>query len=127
MATALSWEPFISIYDCNSFGENCNYHGLLVDLMDFWSKSLNFTWDIYKDTDGDWGSYPKSGPFNLSGEWSGVMGDVVTGKYPFSLVTWAWYYNRDFVSDLNVVVHWNAMVASVEPKSPKLDPKLFFR
>ena len=29
--------------------------------------------------DGDWGMIPKAGPYNMSGEWGGVMGDVING------------------------------------------------
>ena len=72
--TTESWEPYVTISDCNSFGRNCSYKGMLVDYMNIWSKHLNFTWDLHKDITGDWGLKPKSGmyvsmynsPFNIN-------------------------------------------------------------
>ena len=61
LGTTLTWSPFVSISGCNSVGRNCHYEGVLVDLMNFWSKKLNFTWDLYEDINGDWGYYPKTG------------------------------------------------------------------
>ena len=68
-----------------------------------------------------------SGPFNLSGEWSGVMGDVITGKYPFSLSTWLSTSPRDDVGDFSVIVDYDKYVAYLSLKPPKIDPGLFIR
>ena len=64
--TTESWEPYVTISDCNSVGRNCSYKGMLVDYMNIWSKHLNFTWDLHKDTTGEWGLKPKSGMYNSS-------------------------------------------------------------
>ena len=39
------------------------------------------------------------GPYNLSGEWKGALGDVVTGKYSFSLSSWVMTKERKEVAD----------------------------
>ena len=64
--TTESWEPYVTISDCNSVGRNCSYKGMLVDYMNIWSKHLNFTWDLHKDITGEWGLKPKSGMYNSS-------------------------------------------------------------
>ena len=50
--------------------------------MNSWAMDFNFTWDFYRDVNDDWGLAPKSGPYNKSGDWHGVLGDVVEGRYP---------------------------------------------
>merc|ERR1712154_345821 len=90
-ATSLTWAPFLTIDDCNDEGLECaQYYGYLKDYMDAMATELNFTYDTYKDLNNDWGTSPKSGPYNLSGTWGGVMGDVVTKKFDLSLSGWVW-------------------------------------
>ena len=60
--TSLTWSPYAFISDCNSKGLQCKYQGPLVDLMNFWSKKLNFTWSLHENK--DWGLMPKSGRNN---------------------------------------------------------------
>ena len=69
----------------------------------------------------------KIGPFNISGEWSGVMGDVVTGKYHIALSTWYSFYERKTVVDLDVMIQWDFFIAAIILKSQKMDPGLFIR
>ena len=64
VATALAWDPIIAYTKCDNKGRNCNSYGILVDLIDMWSKDYNFTWDIftgYPGIDWGWGTAPKSG------------------------------------------------------------------
>ena len=61
LTKSLSWSPFVNVADCDKKGMECNSNGLLVDLMEFWAKDSNFTWDIHEDIHGDWGTKPKSG------------------------------------------------------------------
>ena len=60
--TSSTWSPYVIISGCNSQGIQCNYQGPLVDLMNFWSKKLNFTWSLHENK--DWGLMPKSGKNN---------------------------------------------------------------
>ena len=57
--TSKTWSPAVFISDCNTEGLDCNYEGLLVDLMNFWGKKLNFTWNLKHSE--DWGMTPISG------------------------------------------------------------------
>ena len=59
--TTLTWSPYTMHENCNSDGWKCKNSGLLVDMMEVWAKSFNFTWDIYVPPDNDWGLYPVSG------------------------------------------------------------------
>ena len=62
--------------------------------MDMSQRLFNFTYASYKDPNDDWGLGPKSGPFNLSGTWGGVMGGVINGEYDLSLSAWYWIFAR---------------------------------
>ncbi len=87
---------------------------------------MNFTYTVDKDMNGDWGAYPKSGPYNASGEWTGVMGDVVRGRYDMSLSAWTWWIERHRVVTL-VIVLSSRTVLLWTPKKPRLDVALFVR
>ncbi len=39
------------------------------------------------------------GPFNLSGEWTGVYGSIVHGEYDFSLSSWFRFHAREYMVD----------------------------
>jgi hypothetical protein len=58
-------------------------------------RQANFSYESHKKMDGDWGTLPKSGPYNLSGEWGGIMGSVVNRKYDFCLSAWSWLADRE--------------------------------
>ena len=59
ITTSMTWNPQVIISACDSQGLDCNYEGFLVDLMNLWSKKLNYTWKIHQNE--DWGLIPKSG------------------------------------------------------------------
>ncbi len=58
------------------------------DTFNMLARMYNFTTASYRDPDLDWGLYQKGGEHDLTGEWGGVMGDVVLGKHPTSLSEW---------------------------------------
>ena len=53
-------------------------------MIEIFAKEFNFTHASHKNMDGDWGMLPKAGPYNMSGEWGGVMGDVINGYAQFN-------------------------------------------
>ena len=59
--TTLSWSPYTMHENCNADGWQCKNSGLLVDMLEGWAKTFNFTWDIYVSPDNDWGLFPISG------------------------------------------------------------------
>ena len=67
-----------------------------------------------------------SGPFNLSGEWTGVIGDVVTGKYQFSLNSWTFTTERQKVLSFVPSVI-DRFVCLLIPNLPDFDPELLYR
>ena len=68
------------------------------------------------------------GHFDLENEeWSGVMGDVILGKFPFSLAPWLITEERVRVLDLEGVVDWDRFVSCVVLDPPQIDPGLFLR
>ena len=62
----------------------------------------------------------------MSGEWKGVMGDVINGNYMFSLNSWIWFLERDPLLDF-VPVSKEKSVLTYIPKPPKVDYSLFIR
>ena len=67
-------------------------------------QMFNFTYISLRDANNDWGIKPKSGPFNRSGTWGGVMGGVINGEYDTSLSAWYWIHSRvDLLSFAPVV------------------------
>ena len=74
----------------------------------------------------DWGTSPKSGPYNLSGTWGGVMGDVITKKYDLSLSGWVWNTARYPLAQF-VPINKKTDVCAWTPKNPETDYGLFTR
>ena len=63
----------------------------------------------------------------MSGEWSGVMGDVITGKYAIGLSSWALFSERFKVLDLSVIFERDRMVLSMIPRYPAIDVQMFLK
>ena len=62
VTSTLAWDPIISYTKCDNKGRNCDSYGMLIDLIEMWSKDYNFTWDVFTGyPDNDWGMAPKSG------------------------------------------------------------------
>ena len=62
VGSTLAWDPIIAYTKCDDKGRKCDSYGLIVDLIEMWSKDYNFTWDIFTGyPDNDWGTDPKSG------------------------------------------------------------------
>ena len=55
-------------------------YGLYPDIIDEMGKQLNFTWENHKEINGDWGLTPISGPFNRSGTFGGIIGEIKNAK-----------------------------------------------
>ena len=151
VTASMDWMPFNAHKNCNPKGRKCQHSGLLVDQMNIWGKRYNFTWDVMTAYGNDWGLYPKSGillvhllnhknvqicenwnqlyslgPFNMSGNWTGVMGDVITGKYPMSVSSWLWLLERDPLLDCVPVLTDNDILV-MTPNSPLFDLHLYIR
>ena len=60
VGTTLPWMPFIGLSNCDQNGQSCDSYGILADMIDYWSKEFNFTWDVFAGY-SDWGLAPISG------------------------------------------------------------------
>ncbi len=123
---ALPWMPYFDLTDCNSANTNCETSGYLDDYMGMIRSIANFTVVSTLEPDGDWGTLPKSGPYNLSGTWGGVLGSVVNKEYDITLSPWAFFAERHAILDM-VPVLPNKMVLAWTPKNPERDFGLFVR
>jgi hypothetical protein len=82
-STALPWPPFLMMKNC--MNDSCDDSGYFKDYIDIVSKQRNFTFVSHKDVHNDWCVIAKSGPFNMSGNWGGVMGGVIKKTHDMSL------------------------------------------
>ena len=67
VSTELSFPPYLTYLECNGGNRECKTSGYLVDAMDIFAKTMNFTWESHQDTSNDWGAAPISGPANTRG------------------------------------------------------------
>ena len=126
-STSLTHAPYLTIEDCNDSGLDCNKnHGYLIDYMNILATKFNFTYKSHRDLDNDWGVTPKAGPFNTSGTWGGVMGDVINGKYDMTISIFQWTTSRNELLEFAPVAKFRLALA-VTPKHSETDFGLFTR
>ena len=125
-SATISWPPLYTINNCDQNNYKCaTGYGYLGDYMDMLARRYNFTYISYKDPNDDWGTVPRDGIYNLSGTWSGVMGDVINRKYDMSISTWWWTSDRKSVLQF-VPVAKERHVLVLSPQQPT-DTGLFTR
>ena len=111
---------------CDNDSGHCKASGLLQDMGLLLAKRLNFTLEHVWQEDGDWGVQPKSGPYNMSGEWGGVMGGVIKGDYPWCLNAWTYMYERKDILDFVPFTKTRSILV-LTPQNPAVDMELFLR
>jgi hypothetical protein len=108
----LNYAPYFTLKNCDQNGRKCRSTGYMKQYMDVLAQQFNFTYESHKDANDDWGGIPTSGPYNCSGEWGGVFGDVIMAKYDLNLAAWVWSLDRygllSFVSIISItnVLMW---------------------
>ena len=122
----LTWAPFFVVEDCNNIGQGCKSSGFYADYMNGLGTLFNFTWESYKDVDGNWGVTPINGMYNSSGIWGGVMGSIINGKYHLSLSQWVWNSARGQLLDF-IGTTTDTVVVVMTPSPPEIDIGLFVR
>ena len=126
-ATSLTWAPYLTIDGCNEFGLKCAQNkGYLIDFMDKLSIEFNFTYVSQKNVDNDWGTEPKSGPYNVNGTWGGVWGDVIYKHYDMILAPWLWTSARNELFTCVPLLQLGNMLAMKQQNS-KIDFGFFTR
>lgn len=125
--SALSWQPYLSLSECNGDGSNCNSHGYLADLMNILGDMYNFTWHCDSEPNSNWGMLPESGPHTINGTWKGVFGNVINGNYSISL---SFYTISSARADLCDYIRMGPGVdylLAFVPQHPTYDSSLFSR
>ncbi len=123
---SLTWSPYYILEDCDAEGLCSKDSGFLKGLMDLIRQDLNFTYVTYVEPSGDWGVIPKSGPFNTSGEWGGVMGSVVNGDFDMSINHYIWVLDRSELVSFAATTP-SRSVLTWTPQNPSTDWSLFLR
>ena len=119
------WRPYVNIVNCDQTGKTCAIEGFAVDIMDGAAKLMNFTWNA--EISNDWGLTPKSGPYNTSGDWGGVMGNIVLGNYEVSVCYWIQFLDRVNFLDHAMVFKNNPIILLMKPDSEKIDLAFYTR
>jgi hypothetical protein len=110
----------LTLENCDESGTKCTSYGYLKDYTDLVAKKYNFTYESHRDMTGNWGVLQISGPYNRSGEWGGIMGDVVNGKYDLCLSSWLWMAERYEILTF-VPVYSKKQVLVWTPKNSVID------
>jgi hypothetical protein len=121
-----SYAPWLTFEDCNKDGTVCKSYGYLKDYADMISRKLNCSYESHRQMDGDWGLMPKSGPYNISGEWGGILGSLIMRKYDLCLSSWGWYIDRYNLLSFVAFVFGKVNLV-LTPKNPEIDFGLFTR
>jgi hypothetical protein len=69
---------------------------------------------------------PKSGPYNCSGNWAGVMGGIINAKYDMSLSAWIWTTERYEIMSFVTIITTNGLIVWT-PTKQEIDFGLFVR
>ena len=77
-----------------------NWVGLVPDILEFLASNLNFTYELELSRDGTWGYYDQS-----TGEWSGIIKDVVDGVADIGVAPLTVNYDRTKVVDFLLPIH----------------------
>ncbi len=121
---AKSWTPYFFFSDCDD-SNVCQSNGFLADIATVLERTYNFTLVSNRGLEG-WGIFPVEGPFNMSGTWVGVMGDVINGKCSSSLTSWK--YNRDRIGLVDFVPLMKIrLLLLLMPQKADFDAELFMR
>ncbi len=115
-----TWPPYLMFDDCDELGSCLTSYGLLWDLGQVLAWMFNFTLISDRQQDGNWGTLPDVGPYNLSGTWEGIFGKVLSGKYPLCLSGWFYYQERHDLLDF-VSTYSDEMVLVLAAQSLHLD------
>ena len=87
-------EPFV-FKDVDKDGK-VTWSGFSIDLLKILAERINFNYEIFEST--DYGSFRPTGP-NGTMEWSGLVGDVVSGRADFAVSAMTVTPQREMVVD----------------------------
>ncbi len=122
-----TWAPHLVFEDCNEEMMQCKTsYGALYDQSQLIAQLFNFTMISIQGQKG-WGVAPVEGPYNCSGTWAGIMGDVINGVYPVSLSEWNYRIERNELLDFVSLTHSDNMQLVLTPQPAEVDTGLFIR
>ncbi len=127
-----TWMPYITFDECKDdiilkeVACHANSYGMLVDIGQMIARRFNFTLLSLKRRDGKWGAAPTEGPYNFSGTWDGIMGDIMFGTYPLSINGWNPSPERQDLLDF-VTFMGESHVLALTPKHANFDMGMLLR
>ena len=107
----MTWNPYLKLQNCNTVGRQCEKSGMLVELMNSWSESYNFTLELQEDQ---------------SGSWENVFNDIVINNHPFALTYWIISSERYDQVDF-IPITKDSMVLASRLESTSFDLTFFLR
>ena len=76
IVAADDWSPF---FEVDTSSKDTHYRGVMLQLLEYVQKSLNFTYEIRRPSDGQWGYVTKNGSV------TGMVGMVSRKEVDFAL------------------------------------------
>ena len=81
--------PFLDFTDCSKGNLNCVTIGALPEIFDILGSLFNFTVNIYREPDDNWGSVPSAGSYAAGdATFTGAMGAVIYDECELGLAMW---------------------------------------
>lgn len=97
-----------------------NYQGFIADLLKELSKQLKFKYTLELADDGGYGSYNKT-----SGEWSGMIGELISQRADLVLADLTITHEREQVMDFTMP-YMDFGVTILYRRPPKQEPPSMF-
>ncbi len=86
-ATTLAYAPFLVFDSCGDSEDSpCQVSGMVVDLFNLMARKSNFTWEIYREPSGLWGSMPFGN--GTAADAVGVIGAAINHLTDVPLSVW---------------------------------------
>ncbi len=123
-----SLRPYVSFEDCDDDHLECaTIEGMLVDHCEQIGRMMNFSIVHYRQPDGNWGTVPVDGPYNLSGTWSGIQGAIIYGSHQMSLSSYVALLERIDLMDFLPLANHAVSLFVMRPQPLDLDFGVFLR
>ncbi|OWF41423.1 Glutamate receptor ionotropic, kainate 2 [Mizuhopecten yessoensis] len=104
--STLEWAPFVIA------SPNNTYTGLCFDLLDHLASSLNFTFEIDRPPDGQWGV------INANGTWTGMVGQLAEAEIDIVVAPLSTQAKREKVMDFTYSFYIDYTTILMKKKDP---------
>ncbi|XP_078700018.1 glutamate receptor ionotropic, kainate 2-like [Branchiostoma floridae x Branchiostoma belcheri] len=112
-------DGFVLISDVDKNGNNVTgnerFQGFCMDLFSWLSTELGFKYEYYEVEDGQYGIYNSQ-----TGQWNGMIGDVLNGKADIALAPLSITSERQTVGDFTLPYYDNGIAFAMKKSESKI-------